>query len=253
MGPDVVSWGAPESSHPLEPCMRIYAIGDIHGRFDLLEALIPAIKADLAKNRPERTVEIFVGDFVDRGPQSREVIEWLTTTPPLTDERICLLGNHEEWLLRALEDVSAMPDWLFNGGGETLKSYGVKAEGFGGERLLAELQRAFREALPQPHYAFISALPRMVDFDPYLFVHAGIRPGVPINLQDPEDLVWIRRPFLDSDQDFGRIVVHGHTPTSRPDIRPNRINIDTGAVFQGRLTCLVLEGATRRFLQTFLA
>jgi serine/threonine protein phosphatase 1 len=253
MGPDVITWAAPDSSRLLAPGLRIYAIGDIHGRFDLLEPLISAITIDLGNARPERTVEIFVGDYVDRGPQSREVIEWLTTTPPLTDERICLLGNHEEWLLRALDDVSAMPDWLFNGGGETLKSYGVKSEGLGGERMLVELQRAFREALPPAHHVFISALPRTVDFDPYLFVHAGIRPGVPIDAQDPEDLIWIRRPFLDSSADFGRIVVHGHTPTSRPDIRPNRINIDTGAVFQGRLTCLVLEGRTQRFFQTFLA
>jgi serine/threonine protein phosphatase 1 len=253
MPPDVITWAAPDSSRPLAPGLRIYAIGDIHGCFDLLQELASDIRRDLGESRPQRTVEIFVGDYVDRGPQSREVIEWLTTTPPLTDERICLLGNHEEWLLRALDDVSAMPDWLFNGGGETLKSYGVKSEGFGGERMLAELQRAFRGALPPAHRVFISALPRMVDFDPYLFVHAGIRPGVPIDAQNPDDLVWIRRPFLDSEQDFGRIVVHGHTPTSRPDVRPNRINIDTGAVFQGRLTCLVLEGRTQRFLQTFLA
>jgi serine/threonine protein phosphatase 1 len=253
MGPDVTAWAAPDSTAPLAPGLRIYAIGDIHGRFDLLEEMAAGIRRDLKESRPERAVELFVGDYVDRGPQSREVVEWLTAAPPLTDERICLLGNHEEWLLRALDDIGAMPDWLFNGGGETLKSYGVKGEGYHGERMLLELQRAFREALPPAHHSFIAALRRLVDFNPYLFVHAGIRPGVPIQAQDPEDLVWIRRPFLDSDQDFGRIVVHGHTPTSRPDVRPNRINIDTGAVFQGRLTCLVLEGRTRRFLQTFIA
>jgi serine/threonine protein phosphatase 1 len=252
MTPDVIASAAADSSVSLAPGLRLYAIGDIHGRFDLLEQLASEIRRDLNESRPERTVEIFVGDYVDRGPESRQVVEWLATSQPLTDERICLRGNHEELLLGALDDVAAMPDWLFNGGGETLKSYDVKVEA-DGARMLLELQSAFHTALPPVHRAFIASLPRMVDFDPYLFVHAGIRPGVPIDAQDPEDLVWIRQPFLDSSWDFGRIVVHGHTPVERPDVRANRINIDTGAVFQGHLTCLVLEGRSRRFLQTILA
>lgn len=252
MTADIITWTAPDTGPALSPGLRIYAIGDIHGRFDLLERMVTEIKGDLDKSRPARTIEIFLGDYVDRGPKSREVMEWLTKIPPLADERICLLGNHEEWLLKALDDHSHMPDWLFNGGGETLKSYGVKAQG-AGEMMLIELQKAFREALPSEHHVFISALPRMVDLELYLFVHAGVRPGIPLDQQNPEDLVWIREPFLRSEADFGRVVVHGHTPTVRPDVRRNRINIDTGAVFTGRLTCLVLEGATKRFLQTLPA
>ena len=250
MPPDVITWAAPDSSRPLAPGLRIYAIGDIHGRFDLLQELASDMRRDLEESHPERTVEIFLGDYVDRGLQSREVIDWLTTTPPLTDERICLLGNHEEWLLRALDDVSAMPDWLFNGGGETLKSYGVKSEGFGGERLLVELQRAFREALPPAHHVFISALPRIVDFDPYLFVHAGIRPGVDLAGQSQRDLRWIRAAFLDDPTDHGFLVVHGHTISEQVDERANRIGIDTGAYATGILTAIAIESDQRWYLST---
>jgi len=234
---------------PLAEGLRIYAIGDIHGRFDLLQELVSEIRRDLERDRPERTIEIFLGDYIDRGPQSREIVDWLIETPPMTDERICLLGNHEDILLHALDDTSAMTNWLYNGGGETLLSYGVKVRGFGGESSLIELQQGLRAALPGSHLEFFASLRRMVDFSPYLFVHAGIRPGRAIEDQDPEDLVWIREPFLHSDADLGRIVVHGHTPAMHPEVRKNRINIDTGAVFRGCLTCAVLEGADLRFLQ----
>jgi serine/threonine protein phosphatase 1 len=234
---------------PLPAGLRIYAIGDIHGRFDLLRELVAEIRNDLKQGRPDRVIEIFLGDYVDRGPQSREIIEWLIETPPITGERICLLGNHEDILLHALDDTSAMANWLYNGGGETLLSYGVKVRGFGGESSLIELQQGFRAALPGSHLEFLAGLRRVVDFAPYLFVHAGIRPGRAIEDQDLEDLVWIREPFLHSDADFGSIVVHGHTPAMHPEVRKNRINIDTGAVFSGCLTCAVLEDTKLRFLQ----
>jgi serine/threonine protein phosphatase 1 len=173
----------------------------------------------------------------------------MITAPPIPDERICLLGNHEEILLNALDDTKAMANWLYNGGGETLLSYGVTARLLGGEAGVIELQRGFRTALPASHLEFLASLPRSVAIAPYLFVHAGIRPGRPVEEQDPVDLVWIREPFLHSDADFGCIVVHGHTPAMHPEVRRNRINIDTGAVFTGCLTCLVLEGTERRFLQ----
>ncbi|MGH8515691.1 MAG: hypothetical protein ACREV8_17465, partial [Gammaproteobacteria bacterium] len=139
-------------------------------------------------------------------------------------------------------------NWLYNGAPETLVSYHVETRGIGGSGI-ADLQQGFRAALPSDHLEFFAGLPRMVSVEPYVFVHAGIRPGRPLDEQDPEDLVWIREPFLHSDADFGFIVVHGHTPAGRPEVRQNRINIDTGAVFTGCLTCLVLEGTTRRFLQ----
>lgn len=234
---------------PLAKGLRIYAVGDIHGRFDLLEELLSDIRRDLKQSRPARTIEIFLGDYVDRGPQSREVVDWMIEAPPIADERICLLGNHEDILLHALDDTSAMANWLFNGGGETLLSYGVQERALGGESGLIELQQGFRTTLPSAHLEFLASLRRSVAIAPYLFVHAGIRPGRAIEDQDPVDLVWIREPFLHSNADFGCIVVHGHTPVMHPEVRRNRINIDTGAVFSGCLTCAVLEGTELRFLQ----
>jgi serine/threonine protein phosphatase 1 len=226
--------------------LRIYAIGDVHGRFDLLEAMAAKIADDLSASPAERTLEIFIGDYIDRGPQSREVVEWLIATLPLANERICLLGNHEDLLLQALADPDGLANWLFNGGDATLASYGVT-------RLPASLKAmwdACAGAIPPRHQAFLGDLPRTVEFGSYLFVHAGVDPSRPLNDQDPQDLVWIREPFLSAKVDFGRIIVHGHTPVVEVDIRKNRINIDTGAVFTGHLTCLVLEGAARRLLQT---
>ena len=230
--------------------LAIYAIGDLHGRLDLLRAMDALIRADLARSRPEKSVEIFLGDYIDRGPQSRELVERLIGSPPLADERICLIGNHEDMLLDALAEPDGFANWLHNGGDATLASYGLNVRPFAAKTELARIRAAFPDHLPPDHRAFFEGLRRWVEFGPYLFVHAGIRPGRPIAEQDPEDLVWIREPFLLSDEDFGRIVVHGHTPVDRPEVRPNRINIDTGAYFTGRLTCLVLEQGTHRFLQT---
>lgn len=234
---------------PLRPGLRIYAVGDIHGRLDLLEAMTARIRREIDELRPERTLEIFLGDYVDRGPQSRGVVEWMAEAPLVADQRICLLGNHEDMMLRALDDRSVMANWLFNGGGETLLSYGVSARGRGGEAGLIDLQQGFRASLPGTHLEFLAGLPRSIALAPYFFVHAGIRPGRPLDKQDPEDLIWICEPFLHSGEDFGCIVVHGHTPVMNPEVRKNRVNIDTGAVFTGCLTCIVLEGAEQRFLQ----
>jgi serine/threonine protein phosphatase 1 len=229
--------------------LRIYAIGDIHGRLDLLQELASEIRRDLKQNPPGRSLEIFLGDYVDRGPQSRGVVEWMAEAPLVADERLCLLGNHEDMLLRSLDDISVMRTWLFNGGGETLLSYGVKARGLGGQAGLVDLQQGFRASLPGAHLEFLAGLPRSIALAPYFFVHAGIRPKLPLDEQDPEDLIWIREPFLHSNEEFGCIVVHGHTPVMSPEVRTNRINIDTGAVFTGCLTCVVLEGTEQRFLQ----
>jgi serine/threonine protein phosphatase 1 len=229
--------------------MRAYAVGDIHGHVDLLETLYAEIRRDCAAARPERSVEIFLGDYVDRGPSSRDVVEWMISEPPACDERICLLGNHEDMMLRAFDDPDWMDNWLQNGGVETLRSYGVALPP-SRRTTLAELQAELLGAVPAGHRAFMQALPRLVGLGGYAFVHAGVRPGVPLDAQDADDLVWIRGPFLSSNADFGKVVVHGHTPAEAPEVRPNRINLDTGAFFTGRLTCLVLDGAERRFLQT---
>jgi serine/threonine protein phosphatase 1 len=226
--------------------LLVYAIGDVHGRFDLLEAMAKKIAADLSAAPASRSVEIFLGDYVDRGPQSREVVEWLIETPPLANERICLLGNHEEMMLRALADPSEFKLWLLNGGEATLASYGLRSV----PTDPVALQATCAAAIPASHLKFLAGLPRKAEFGTYLFVHAGIDPSRPLSEQDPRDLVWIRGRFLNSNADFGRIVVHGHTPVEEPDIRRNRIDIDTGAVFSERLTCLALEGATQRVIQT---
>jgi serine/threonine protein phosphatase 1 len=236
----------PHTEPKLPDGLRVYAIGDVHGRFDLLQVLTAKIEADLSAAPASKSVEIFLGDYVDRGPQSRDVVEWLIAAPPLADRRICLLGNHEDMLLQALADPSELMLWLFNGGDATLASYGVQSV----PPSPIGLHAACVAAIPASHREFFAALPRTAEFGSYLFVHAGIDPSRPLEDQDPQDLVWIREPFLNADTDFGRIVVHGHTPVAAADFRPNRINIDTGAVFSDQLTCLVLEGATQRLLQT---
>ena len=237
------------SPDPLLPAgLRIYAIGDIHGRFDLLQALAAEIRRDIG-SAPAQTVEIYLGDYVDRGPQSRDVVEWLIASEPICRRRICLIGNHEEMLLAARSDVFAMQNWLLNGGSQTLASYGMEVGSCGSFAALEAAQKALAAAVPPAHFDFLAGLSRRAEQGRYLFVHAGIRPGVALSDQDPQDLVWIREPFLSSRADFGRIVVHGHSPAEEPEQLPNRINVDTGAFLTGILTCAVLEGSEQRFLQ----
>ncbi|MBA3516885.1 MAG: serine/threonine protein phosphatase [Rhizobiales bacterium] len=228
--------------------MRVYAIGDIHGRFDLLTRLYESIRRDLEESPPVVSLEIFLGDYIDRGPQSREVLEWLVASEPATGRRVCLMGNHEAMLLAALSDARCLADWLSNGGAQTLRSYGVPPPTSPAQSNGFQERADFIDAFPTAHRDFLESLHRAVEFGDYFFVHAGVSPSRPLHDQNRDDLIWIREPFLSSRADFGRIVVHGHTPVARPDIRPNRINIDTGAVFTGRLTCLVLEGAAMRVL-----
>jgi serine/threonine protein phosphatase 1 len=242
--------GAEGAAARLPAGVRIYATGDIHGRFDLLESLYGAIRRELQVFPPERSIEIFLGDYIDRGPESREVLEWLISAPPACDERVCLLGNHEDMLLKVLNDPHWTGTWLQNGGVETLRSYAVDLTASPQRTTLDDLRAAFLDAFPDKHRAFLKRLPRLVGAGGYLFVHAGIRPGVALDEQDPDDLVWIRDEFLLSEADFGRIVVHGHTPVEEPEVRANRINVDTGAFFTGRLTTLVLEEDGVRFLRT---
>ena len=230
--------------------LRVYAIGDVHGRFDLLAELAEKIRADLADNPPKKSVEIYLGDYVDRGPDSRSVIEWLGSQTRICDERICLKGNHEEIFLQFITDPGIAEYWRDLGGFETLYSYGVRPPVTRtGEAMLASHEQ-FMRVLPAIDVAFLRSLTLYASFGDYLFVHAGLRPGVRLEKQVEEDLIWIREPFLTSGYDFGQIVVHGHTPGDAPDIRGNRINIDTGAFMTDCLTCLVLEGTERRFIQS---
>jgi len=195
----------------------------------------------------ERSVVVYLGDYIDRGPCAREVLDILIDRPLPDFEHIHLLGNHEAFLLAVLDGVRDADVWLLNGGDETLRSYGIRLSEIIGDP--AVLRAALARNLPEAHERFLRGLGLSHVEGDYIFVHAGIRPGVALDAQNPDDLLWIREPFLSSSLDHGKVVVHGHTPGRTPDQRANRIGIDTGACYGGRLTALVLEGTQRRFLQ----
>ena len=229
----------------------VYAIGDIHGRVDLLRALHAQIAADAEQRTASRKVVVYIGDYIDRGADSREVIDLLLDEPLAGFEPVYLRGNHEQALLDFYQDTAITPAWLSYGGDATLYSYHVAspAPGDSADRLL-QAQSEFKAKLPPRHLAFYRALALHHREGDYLFVHAGIRPGVALESQTAQDLMWIREAFLRSPADHGYIVVHGHSITSRPDSKPNRIGIDTGAYASNVLTCLRIEGDERRFLST---
>ena len=219
---------------------RIYAVGDVHGRADLLSALLERVDAHLDAFPISQPIQVFLGDYVDRGPQSREVLDLLIERHR-HHNLFCLKGNHEDCAARFLDDPSVLPNWRRMGGINTLLSYGVSAATGDSPRKQREAAVAFRQALPDSHRQFLQSLALSFTCGDFFFVHAGVRPGVPLGQQQEQDLLWIRQDFLLHQDDFGKVVVHGHTPTLEPDVRPNRINIDTGAYATGRLTCLVLE------------
>lgn len=229
---------------------RVYAIGDIHGRLDLLRGLEDLIRDDAATAPEARKVVVYLGDYVDRGPESRGVIEHLLSQPLAGFARVHLIGNHESMMLGFLRDVTAGPGWLWNGGDATLASYGVAPPNAWTDRdQLAAAQDGLSAALPPAHRGFLDRLVLSHREGDYLFVHAGIRPGVALAAQDPHDLIWIREEFLLSAADHGAVVVHGHTITGEPQLRDNRIGIDTGAYRSGRLTALALTGDQLRVIQ----
>ena len=234
------------------PETRIYAIGDIHGRLDLLVRLQELIVADAARSNARRRVLVYVGDYIDRGPDSAGVIDLLLDRPLPGFEIVHLLGNHEDTFLQFPDDTGVGPSWLTYGGVQTLASYFIDAAPYFqyDERELQRLQGEIRRRVPRRHIEFMRRLALTHMEADYLFVHAGIRPGVPLERQERDDLLWIRGEFLDSTEDHGKIVVHGHTISELPDQQPNRIGIDTGAFHTGRLTCVVLDGSSRKFLHT---
>lgn len=232
---------------------RIYAVGDIHGRCDLLDQLRAMILDDAkaaAKRADATNTIVYLGDYVDRGADSFAVIERLIKEPLAGFTSIPLMGNHEDMMLKFIEGPPQLT-WLMNGGLATLASYGV--HGGGAFVYLSDLDEARRDlikAVPPAHLAFLGALRMVHVMGDYAFVHAGVRPGVTIDKQSPADVMWIRDKFLRSRKDFGKVVVHGHTITAEPAVLANRIGIDTGAFQSNRLTCLVLEDEDRRFLHT---
>jgi len=237
---------APPAMAP--PGVRAYAIGDIHGRADLLEALLADVFADHARRAPAALRLIFLGDLVDRGPASREVVERVRSLVASDDRVSCITGNHEEVFLLALDgDVEALDMFLRIGGDTTLASYGIVDEIYAADSD-AELIDLMRARVPAEHIAFLAGLDDRIEIGDYLCVHAGVRPGVPLDAQQPADLRWIRQPFLDHRGDFGKFIIHGHTPTGEVDVQPNRIGIDTGAAYGGKLTAIGLEGMQRWFV-----
>ncbi|HYD12476.1 MAG TPA: metallophosphoesterase family protein [Allosphingosinicella sp.] len=231
--------------------LRVYAIGDIHGRLDLLDTLLANIAMDdMARGHGVETRYIFLGDLIDRGPDSRGVVERLLAFSRTGANVRFLMGNHEQVFLRALAGDKRSLRFLGKiGGRETLNSYGISDEQY---RTLdfEELAALAAEKVPAEHLAFLAGFESWIELGDYLFVHAGLKPGVPLEEQEASDLCWIRHEFLDHRESFGRIVVHGHSITEDIDVRANRIGIDTGAFASGRLTAIGLEGAERWFLST---
>ena len=230
----------------------VYAIGDVHGRLDLMTKMLEAIRADAhASNYFARPHVIFLGDYIDRGPESRGVIQHLVELWASGEFQLeCLFGNHEERMLDFLGDERYGPAWMRCGGEAALLSYGVRppplaeAEAKAWTRTRDELD----DVLPPSHLRFLFSLRDMAQIGDYAFVHAGVRPGVPLDDQDPKEMRWIRRPFLDHEEPFEKVIVHGHTPVEKPKIGGNRINVDTGAFLSGRLTAVRLFRDRASFL-----
>jgi len=238
---------------------RHYVLGDIHGRLELLQQVLDFIRVDHQIARfdaapPGKVTLICLGDYVDRGEDSSGVIELLSRFSVEFD-CVFLKGNHEEMMLKVIYQQSDPGRWLINGGIETLESYGIAPE------VIAALRKGagdtashspLAQMIPVSHLEFLHALPSCYQSGDYYFAHAGINPELTLAQQRPEDLLWVRKTFLESEKSFEKIIVHGHTPTkdARPGFGPQRIGIDTGAYASNRLTCLILEGGQRTFLQT---
>jgi serine/threonine protein phosphatase 1 len=228
---------------------RAYVVGDVHGRLDLLEQLLAKIEDDLERHPARKSLLVFVGDLIDRGPNSAQVVERLRTYRKAGVKTVFLLGNHEEVLLRILDGDKRVANWRWFGGKACMASYGLDADRFDAMDD-EEAAAAVLQAVPAEHAAFLKGFADTCRFGDYLFVHAGVRPGVELERQSQTDLRWIREPFLQDESDHGFVVVHGHTISDAVEQRANRIGIDTGAWRTGLLTALVIEGTSRRILDT---
>jgi serine/threonine protein phosphatase 1 len=231
----------------------VYAIGDVHGRLDVLAPLLRDIGQDaLAARRPERPLLIFLGDYVDRGPESREVVDLvLQLQSDGAFEVAPLKGNHEEALLQFLDEPGFATTWMEHGGGATLASYGVQpAASRTDASAWVSVRDAFAKALPVTHQRFYQQLELVRVVGDYAFVHAGVRPGVPLEDQTERDLLWIRQEFLNDRGPFGKVIVHGHTPTEEPQMLKHRLGLDTGAYATGVLTAVRLLGEDQRLMQS---
>ena len=228
---------------------RIYAVGDVHGRLDALDGLIAAIRSDAAS--AAQPILVMLGDYVDRGPASREVLDRLIELEG--DARLetrFIRGNHDDTMLQFLTVPSIGASWCSFGGAETLKTYGVDAPLMNDDPQGWEAAReAFAAAISPQQVRFLQALEAYAEYGDYFFTHAGVRPGVELEEQDPHDLMWIRDDFLRGSATFSKAIVHGHTPEEDAFVSDRRIGVDTGAYATGRLTAVVLEGVERRLIQ----
>jgi serine/threonine protein phosphatase 1 len=220
--------------------MRVYAVGDVHGRADLLARLFSEIDADLKAHPAPQAIQVFLGDYIDRGPDSREVLDLLVARSE-HHETIFLKGNHEVLIEQFLTNPESFAIWRNVGGIDTLLAYGIRPPLNPDVTEQTMLARRLGEVLPPAHRQFLRSLKRSFICGDFFFVHAGVRPGVPLSQQADEDLFWIRDEFLNSEENFGKIVVHGHNPVMEMEFRANRVNIDTGAFVTGRLSCLRIE------------
>lgn len=229
---------------------RVFAIGDIHGRLDLLLELLNTINQEISAHPKDHNTVVFLGDYVDRGPDSAGVVKHLSKLSLHGAECIFLRGNHEKYIMD-LTTLSVPYDiWLQNGGGATLKSYGVDADPENDLQNAQAVQEALKHAIPQDHWDFFEGLKLSWRKGSIFFAHAGIDPTRPLDQQRGQDLMWIREPFLNAERDHGALIVHGHTPHYEPEVRRNRINVDTAAWQSNYLTALVLETGQCRFLST---
>ncbi len=230
----------------------LYAIGDVHGRLDLLRPLSEMISKDFARHGGTDKAEIiFLGDYVDRGMDSKGVIDFLLNDLPEGMGKVFLRGNHEDVVLKILSgEFALMSDWMQFGGAAMMASYGVNPFLAGKPQGNEKLQHELSAAMPKAHKDFLKSTVISCQRGGYFFAHAGVRPGIPLDKQSREDLMWIRHDFMSSEAFHGKVVVHGHTVTDAPEARQNRIGVDTGAYATGHLTCLALQGRNKRFIST---
>lgn len=230
---------------------RLYAIGDIHGCTDLLRQMTKTIIEDMENHPAEKHYLVFLGDYVDRGVDSKGTIDFLLNELPKNTTNVFLRGNHDDALLRFLKgDFSSTSFWLPCGGTATIASYGINPFQPGATKDLETLRKKLVEKIPADHLDFLKKTQFYFSLGDYYFAHAGVMPGASLDDQDEQDLMWVRGEFLNSRHDHGKIIVHGHSPSTAPDAQLNRIGIDTGAFASGKLTCLVLQGKKRGFLFT---
>lgn len=227
---------------------RLYAIGDVHGRLDLLEEMHGLINADLDRRPAHDWRIIHLGDYIDRGPASKGVLEFLIDASSRDEHMVSLLGNHDDGFLHYLATGDTAGIFALHGGAETAHSYGMELD-FSDPAKARRRFEAFVNMVPQTHVDFIRSMPRWLAFGDFFFCHAGINPALPLDAQDPEELIWIRTPFLKWTEPFEKVVIHGHTPQDMIDIQPNRVNLDTYAWKSGVLSAIVIDGPEKRFME----